>query len=46
MAALPPTATKEERMALIKENLQELLNGEIIEKAIDEGRKPKVYFGR
>ncbi|KAJ3491730.1 hypothetical protein NLG97_g5547 [Lecanicillium saksenae] len=37
--------TKEERLALIRENLAEVLNAEIIEKILDEGRNPKIYWG-
>lgn len=40
------TTTKpEERLALIRENLAEFLNPEIIEKILNEGRNPKVYWG-
>ncbi|KAI0517523.1 tyrosyl-tRNA synthetase [Xylaria bambusicola] len=35
----------EERLALIKENLAEFLNPEIIEAAINEGRNPRIYWG-
>lgn len=35
----------EERLALIRENLAEVLNPEIIEGAMAEGRNPKIYFG-
>jgi hypothetical protein len=38
--------SKDERLALIKENLAEALNVEIIEKILDEGRNPKIYWGR
>ncbi|KAF5025423.1 hypothetical protein F66182_2483 [Fusarium sp. NRRL 66182] len=41
MATLPA----EERLSLIKENLQEVLNPEIIESIINEGRNPKIYWG-
>ncbi|KAK3186139.1 Tyrosine--tRNA ligase cytoplasmic [Lecanicillium sp. MT-2017a] len=44
MAARAPE-TKEERFALIKENLAEVLNPEILEKILDEGRNPKIYWG-
>lgn len=37
--------TTEERLALIRENLAEVLNPEIIEKVMAEGRDPKVYWG-
>ncbi|KAJ4153929.1 hypothetical protein LMH87_010395 [Akanthomyces muscarius] len=37
--------TKEQRLALINENLAEVLNQEIIEKILDEGRNPKIYWG-
>jgi tyrosyl-tRNA synthetase len=40
------TLGKEERIALIKENLQEVLNFDIIEKVLDEGRHPKIYWGK
>ncbi|KAF2274961.1 tyrosyl-tRNA synthetase [Westerdykella ornata] len=39
------TASPEERLALIKENLAEVLDGEIIEKILKEGRHPKIYWG-
>ena len=35
----------EERIALIRENLAEMLNPEIIEKILAEGRNPKIYWG-
>lgn len=41
-----PALTKEEQLALIKVNLAEFLNPEIIEKAIDEGRHPRIYWGK
>lgn len=41
MAALPAG----ERIALIKENLAEFLNPEIIEAIINEGRNPRIYWG-
>lgn len=34
-----------ERLALIYENLAEVLNPEIIENIIAEGRHPKIYWG-
>ena len=37
--------TAEERFALIKENLEEILNPEIIEGILAEGRNPRVYWG-
>lgn len=40
------TQTKEQKLALINENLEEVLNPEIIEKVLDEGRNVKVYWGR
>ncbi|KAI1197668.1 tyrosyl-tRNA synthetase [Nemania serpens] len=40
MAALPAG----ERIALIKENLAEFLNPEIIEAIINEGRNPRIYW--
>ena len=33
------------RFALIKENLAEVLNPEIIENILAEGRHPKIYWG-
>lgn len=39
------TQTKEQKLALINENLEEILNPEIIEKVLDEGRNVKVYWG-
>jgi tyrosyl-tRNA synthetase len=33
------------RLALIRENLDELLNPEIIEKILAEGGNPKIYWG-
>ncbi|KUI57621.1 Tyrosine--tRNA ligase, cytoplasmic [Cytospora mali] len=41
MAQMPA----EERIALIKENLAEHLDFDIIEKIINEGKDPKVYWG-
>lgn len=35
----------EERLALIKENLAEFLDPEIIETIVKEGRNPKIYWG-
>lgn len=35
----------DERIALIKENLAEDLDFDIIEKIINEGKDPKVYWG-
>lgn len=34
-----------ERFSLIKENLQEVLNPDIIEGILAEGRNPKIYWG-
>ncbi|KAI9929140.1 hypothetical protein ASPWEDRAFT_36890 [Aspergillus wentii DTO 134E9] len=34
-----------QRLALIKENLAEILNPEVIEAALAEGRSPKIYWG-
>lgn len=39
------TLPEAERLALIRENLSEILNAEIIEKIITEGRNPKIYWG-
>lgn len=44
----PPTMASmpaEERIALIKENLAETLDFDIIEKIINDGKDPKVYWG-
>lgn len=38
-------STPEQRLALIKENLAEVLNEEIIKKVLDEGGHPKIYWG-
>lgn len=37
--------TADERLALITENLQEVLNKDIIETILAEGRSPKIYWG-
>lgn len=37
--------TKEERLALINENLEEVLDPQIIEEVLDSGRNPKIYWG-
>jgi len=34
-----------ERLALISENLAEVLNPELIESVLAEGRNPRVYWG-
>lgn len=39
-------ATAQERFALIQENLAEVMNPEIIEKILAEGRNPKIYWGK
>jgi hypothetical protein len=36
----------EERFDLIKENLGEVLNPELIESILKEGRNPRVYWGK
>lgn len=41
MAALD----SDQKLALIKENLAEVLNEEIIKKILGEGRSPKIYWG-
>jgi len=41
-----PALSKEERLSLINENLAEILNPEIIEKVLDEGRDPRIYWGK
>lgn len=38
--------SNEEKLNLIKENLAEVLNPEIIEDILAEGRNPKIYWGR
>ncbi|TDZ16912.1 Tyrosine--tRNA ligase [Colletotrichum sidae] len=38
-------AQANERFALIQENLAEVMNPEIIEKILAEGRNPKIYWG-
>ncbi|CAJ2505331.1 Uu.00g127250.m01.CDS01 [Anthostomella pinea] len=38
--------TAPERLALIQVNLAEFINPEIVQKALDEGRNPKVYWGQ
>lgn len=44
MSIVVPTS-KEERIALIRENLAEELNFDIIEKIIEAGGSPKIYWG-
>lgn len=39
------TMAADERIALIKENLAEWLDFEIIENIIKEGKDPKIYWG-
>ena len=34
-----------EKIALIKENLTEILNPEVIERVLAEGRNPRIYWG-
>jgi tyrosyl-tRNA synthetase len=34
-----------EKLGLIKENLAEVLNPEILENVFAEGRSPKIYWG-
>ncbi|KAH8430184.1 Tyrosine--tRNA ligase cytoplasmic [Aspergillus melleus] len=41
MASMEPS----ERLALIQENLAEVLNFEVVEKIIAEGNNPKIYWG-
>ncbi|KAL2115464.1 hypothetical protein VTJ04DRAFT_9719 [Mycothermus thermophilus] len=38
-------ADSQQRLALITENLAEVLNEEIIKKILDEGKHPKIYWG-
>ncbi|CAK7201329.1 Tyrosine--tRNA ligase cytoplasmic [Sporothrix eucalyptigena] len=45
MATRKAPETKEEKLALIYENLAETINPEIIEGVLDEGRNVKVYWG-
>ncbi|KAI0551152.1 tyrosyl-tRNA synthetase [Xylaria curta] len=40
-----PSTNPSERLALIKENLAEFLNPEIIEAIVNEGRNPRIYWG-
>lgn len=37
--------SKDEKLALIRENLQEVLNPEIIEEVLDKGETLRIYFG-
>jgi hypothetical protein len=39
------TQPASERLALIRQNLAEVLNQEIIEKIVAEGGHPKIYWG-
>lgn len=39
-------ADSDKRLSLIKENLAEVLNEEIIKKILDEGQHPKIYWGK
>ncbi len=45
MATLRVPETKQEKLDLIYENLAEVINPEIIEGILDEGRNVKVYWG-
>lgn len=38
--------SKDEKLALIRENLQEVLNPEIIEEVLDKGETLRIYFGQ
>lgn len=38
--------SKDEKLALIRENLQEILNPEIIEEVLDKGETLRIYFGQ
>lgn len=38
-------ASASQRFALISENLAEVMNPEILEKILAEGRHPKIYWG-
>jgi tyrosyl-tRNA synthetase len=38
-------ANASERFALISESLAEILNPELIEKVLAEGRNPRIYWG-
>jgi tyrosyl-tRNA synthetase len=35
----------DEKFALVKENLAEILNPELIERVYAEGRDPRIYWG-
>lgn len=37
--------TKEQKLDLIKRNLEEALDIDILEKIYDEGRNPNIYWG-
>ncbi|EFW99383.1 tyrosyl-tRNA synthetase [Grosmannia clavigera kw1407] len=45
MASRKVPETKQEKLDLMYENLAEIINPEIIEKVLDEGRSVKVYWG-
>lgn len=45
MATHRPKMELQDRLALINENLIEVLNPELIEQPIAEGRNPKIYWG-
>lgn len=45
MASRKAPETKQEKLDLMYENLAEIINPEIIEKVLDEGRNVKVYWG-
>lgn len=38
--------TAQARFDLIRENLDEILNPEIVETILAEGRNPRIYWGR
>lgn len=39
-------ATAQARFNLIRENLDEVLNPEIVEAILAEGRNPRIYWGK
>lgn len=45
MTAPPETLSKEAKTALIKENLAEVLNPEIIDDVLNKGETLRIYWG-
>lgn len=39
-------ASAKERLSLINENLQEILNPELIETILEKGDAPRIYWGK